>query len=611
VFGFSILKDEMEKADMIFITEGEMDAMVLNQMGFTALSGSAGAGTWKKEWSQYFSDKEVIICYDSDEPGRKGAGKLITTLGRQVKKIKSIDLYGNEASKEHKDITDYFIKDKKSTQGFLDLIRDSPEIQVKDIIEHKDFINNLMNNNNNSQVNTPQDYKDGIFYYAIQNGDKNYLINSLKQYDEINNGSAGLLNLTVSETDLFRFSGDGIIKFLEGEDYFNAGELFLKIKEYIKRFIFLKEENTYDLLSVWVMGTYVFRIFNYFPYIHLNAEKSSGKTLLMEILAPISFNGQITVNSTEAVIFRDIQNNSLTMFLDEVEKLGKEDKERTAGIMSILKTGFNKSGMVKRCDGKNKDKVRSFSTYSPKMFAGINELDDVLRDRVIKIRMFRKLGSEIKERYTESPEILEEQKKIRDDLYIFGLKFGKTIAADYASDSKVYRSIGHLNNRELDIWLPLFIISLIIDDFLKDKIDSIYLSLNLYSRNYILEKQEEDELDNETVKLLTTVNRMLCELNPHKETNDKLYFTTDSVLEYFKKQEDYAWLENKRWLTKKLKNIGIKTEPFREENKVNRVYSVNKTSFDDYLSRYTNINREKNLLKTLDNLFDVEEVVPF
>jgi hypothetical protein len=147
----------------------------------------------------------------------------------------------------------------------------------------------LIKNSKKTLINAPQDFKDNLFYYAIENDDKKYLLNSMKKYDEIKDGKAGKIPVTASKTDTFRFSGEGILRFLENDESVNPGELFLKIKKYIKRYIFLQDENAYNLLAIWAMGTYVFRIFNYFPYIHLNAEKSSGKTLLMELLAPLCF----------------------------------------------------------------------------------------------------------------------------------------------------------------------------------------------------------------------------------------------------------------------------------------------------------------------------------
>jgi hypothetical protein len=60
----------------LVLCEGERDCMVLYEHGFVAITGTGGAGTWKREWSQQIAElgvESVIILYDHDDPGREGA----------------------------------------------------------------------------------------------------------------------------------------------------------------------------------------------------------------------------------------------------------------------------------------------------------------------------------------------------------------------------------------------------------------------------------------------------------------------------------------------------------------------------------------------------------
>ena len=83
-------------------------------------------------------------------------------------------------------------------------------------------------------------------------------------------------------------------------------------------------------------------------------------------------------------MFHEVQVNGSTLLLDEAEDLlGREEGSK----MRLLKAGFSKAGKIKRRD-------RTFNCYSPKMFAGIRGLDEVLADRTIRIRLERKLDSE-------------------------------------------------------------------------------------------------------------------------------------------------------------------------------------------------------------------------
>jgi twinkle protein len=72
------------KARSIVITEGEIDAMTLYQAGVPALSCNQGAGNhqWLDadfERLQRFSD--IVVCYDNDDAGQKGAREVINRLG--------------------------------------------------------------------------------------------------------------------------------------------------------------------------------------------------------------------------------------------------------------------------------------------------------------------------------------------------------------------------------------------------------------------------------------------------------------------------------------------------------------------------------------------------
>ena len=100
--------------------------------------------------------------------------------------------------------------------------------------------------------------------------------------------------------------------------------------------------------------------------------------------------------------------------------------------------GFNKSGVVKRCEGTGKGgfEVKAYNAYSPKMFAGINEIDDVLQDRTVRIPILRKKDNEVVDRYKGADDILELQREIRDELYTFALAYAKDIAEFYRLEGK-------------------------------------------------------------------------------------------------------------------------------------------------------------------------------
>jgi hypothetical protein len=341
-----------------------------------------------------------------------------------------------------------------------------------------------------------------------------------------------------------------------------------------------------SFVTLWVMGSYLFMIFRYYPYVWLNAEKGSGKTLLMEILSSIAFNGELITNPTESVIFRDISNNLITMFIDEVEQLRKRDKDTYGSLISILNSGFNKSGVVKRTEstGQGGFVVKGYSAYSPKMFAGINEIDDVLQDRTVRIPLLRKKDNEPVERYKETAKIVALQRSLRDELYMFALTYAKDIAEIYHATDEVIEGMSHLNNRELDIWEPVFLLANVIDA----QTDSTKLTdtMEALSKKSVEEKQSDSVSQNETYKLLNVIKLMLDELNPLLEDDNMKVFDSKDVFEYFQGSDDYEWMQKRNALTTRLKRIKIKSEQKRIDGEKKRVYIMDITEFNDLCDRF-------------------------
>ncbi|MEH3087701.1 MAG: toprim domain-containing protein [Xylophilus ampelinus] len=81
LFGWHLIDP---KARTVAITEGELDAMTLHQVGIPALSVNQGAGNhqWiETDWERLERFDEFLICFDNDEAGNKGAAEVIKRLG--------------------------------------------------------------------------------------------------------------------------------------------------------------------------------------------------------------------------------------------------------------------------------------------------------------------------------------------------------------------------------------------------------------------------------------------------------------------------------------------------------------------------------------------------
>ncbi len=107
----------------ILLVEGEMDAILANQLGMNAITVTSGAGNFNKQWVPYFKDKKVYICYDVDAAGDKGARKVAQTLSGWPQWIKLVHLR-EILGTDHKgaDLTDFFLTYNHSIDEYRELL---------------------------------------------------------------------------------------------------------------------------------------------------------------------------------------------------------------------------------------------------------------------------------------------------------------------------------------------------------------------------------------------------------------------------------------------------------------------------------------------------------
>ncbi|MBW4048841.1 MAG: AAA family ATPase [Proteobacteria bacterium] len=99
LFGWHLI-DPKER--QIVLTEGEIDAMTLHQCGIPALSCNAGAGNhqWiESDWERLARFSDIVVAYDGDEAGQKGAQEIARRLGFERCRIATFPGYkdANEA----------------------------------------------------------------------------------------------------------------------------------------------------------------------------------------------------------------------------------------------------------------------------------------------------------------------------------------------------------------------------------------------------------------------------------------------------------------------------------------------------------------------------------
>lgn len=301
----------------------------------------------------------------------------------------------------------------------------------------------------------PQDFRHGVLSFGVQLDGKPYVIRgnrAISSAEEFGAVDYGLSNV--------RFSKAGMKRFLRG-DAVSGPTLVDRLEVFLRRFIVMGDDLP-SLLALWLIGTYCYSVFEYFPYLVLRSpEKRCGKSRTLDIISMLGFNAhQPTASPTEAQIFREPREDGGVQIYDEMEGM-TGDKERWSAVTSVFNAGFHKGQVVTRYrkTGQGQQK-ETFETYVPRAIASISSLESTLEDRSIMVMMQRLLPGQQTERF--SLRRLDHQAQIlRDDLHIFALTTVPMIAELY--DESEFPSLSGLDHRAVDLWEPLLSIAAVID----------------------------------------------------------------------------------------------------------------------------------------------------
>src|SRR5215207_7276375 len=173
----------------------------------------------------------------------------------------------------------------------------------------------------------------------------------------------------------------------------------------LERYLVLAEGSpAYCALVLWIMLSHVFDRFDYSPLLLVTGPTARcGKSRVLDLLRHLAREPKPSVNLTDAVLFRVVDERHPTLLIDEADNI--QWKER-GPLLSLINGGFFKeSAKVDRCVGEGQDtKAGEFDVFAPKAIAGkriLAHLPDTTVSRSVVITMRRRLRSERQARYRE------------------------------------------------------------------------------------------------------------------------------------------------------------------------------------------------------------------
>ena len=113
----------LKRPEGIIICEGEFDRLLLQAQGFAAVTSTGGAATFRPQWAEKIRQIEnVYLCFDNDQAGRNGS-QVVALMIPQAKVVQWPPEVG-----EGGDVTDFFVRLKRSREDFLKVRADAKPI---------------------------------------------------------------------------------------------------------------------------------------------------------------------------------------------------------------------------------------------------------------------------------------------------------------------------------------------------------------------------------------------------------------------------------------------------------------------------------------------------
>ncbi len=352
----------------------------------------------------------------------------------------------------------------------------------------------------------------------------------------------------------------------------DLGEVLDAVVVHNKQYISVSSEAL-DTIALWSAHSHAFRAAETTPYIRITSPmKRSGKSRVEEVQESLVARAWLTGRASAAVLPRKIDAECPTLLLDETDAAFRGAKDYAEALRGILNTGWRRGGKTSLCIGQGKDiSYKDFSTFCPKMLAGIGDLPDTIADRCVAIEMKRRTREEAKGKPRFRLKRGWAEGRVLHDKLAQWASCPGVVEKLAASEPHIPE---WLDERAADMWEPLLAIA---DMAGSDWTERARKAAKALSSN---ESREDDDLG---VKLLSDVRDLFG------KDVDRL--SSEDVVAYLVKVEESPWADmrngkslNKTGLAAMLRPFRIRPKPLRFQDETKRGYE--RTSFKDAWERY-------------------------
>ncbi|MEQ9091403.1 MAG: hypothetical protein RIE52_09955 [Balneola sp.] len=509
-------------SDTVFFVENSLMATWITKLfKLTALP-------WPKEddlpnypYEQLLKDKVVIVLYeDFSYPYSDSFFPFLEVIQDSVKSTSTL---------KYRDLTQgtsftKWIREAKNKTKVLEKAKDcaNKPLIPQDVYQKSIF------SSTKEELTFAQGYSRGYFFYGMNDGNivqsRPIDIHTLDSIEKKFNVKV----IAPSEGDRPRsskLSPSTILSITESVSNVSPVTTYTTLRNFIsERIYFGDNEQDLEMVTLWTLGTYVYQLFNAYPYLHILGRAGSGKTTLLEIIESTSFNGALASRITGARMMKEINDTKCTLCLDEFEQ---SSGGQSASTTQILNAGYKKSGRYLKMMG-NGENDQFIDLYCPKVYASISAIKTgSLASRTLPIRQQKATSfMALKPWDPEDRTTRQQITSILEGGYAIGLYHHHNLQYLMATmPTKILLPSGlALEGRQRELALPILVLAKFIDPL---------GGLEATIKNLLEEKLIQANED--SIKKIKMFTNTLREWSADLEN---LYHTTD---------EEMVWISNKVW----------------------------------------------------------------
>lgn len=375
---------ELRQEQRVYYTEGEKDVETLVEAGLVATT-SGGSDDWRIEFATEFRDKDVIVLFDNDEPGRRHARRVSEAIHRIARTVKVFELPGLPVGG---DVTDWLAMGH--TVGELEqLVKACPAFDPT-----SNFPLLVQPPSGGSSMAPKVTPISTAVVEIARLADLDEM-----DYDRQRKAEAKRMGIRVTTLDgkvaqhrvpkTRTDNGAGMVFELDDPEPWpesvNGAELLDEIEHAFSRYVVLAP-HAVEAQALWTLHAHTHDSAHISPILTVSSPVlGCGKTTDIYILAKLTPRPLEASNITTASLFRAIERWRPTFLIDEADSFLRDDDQ----LRGILNSGHNRAmAYVIRTVGEDHEPKR-FTTWCPKAIALIGNLPATLASRSIHIEMRR------------------------------------------------------------------------------------------------------------------------------------------------------------------------------------------------------------------------------